>query len=100
MKADRLLRQMKADRLLRSGVNIHGRSMSYQGSAIMLSPGGCFAAFLLSVTVIAASTGADAQEHRRLAPPAPAARPAGPPSIGRPAPAPAKDTPSPPPAKG
>jgi hypothetical protein len=54
----------------------------------MLSSRRCFAAFFLSVTVIAASTEADAQEQRRFAPPAPAARPPAPPSMVRPAPPP------------
>jgi hypothetical protein len=70
----------------------------------MLSPGGRFAAFLLSVSVIAASVGAYAQDHRRAAPPAPAARPAAPPprptpppAMARPAP-PAMARPAPPPA--
>ena len=54
----------------------------------MLSPRRCFAAFFLSVTVIAASTEAEAQEQRRFAPPAPAARPPAPPAMVRPAPPP------------
>src|ERR1700745_3082713 len=61
------------DRFLHSSAEIEGRSTGYQGSATMLSPRRLFVAFFLSVTVIAASTEADAQEQRRFAPPAPAA---------------------------
>jgi hypothetical protein len=75
---------------------IDRRSISYQGSAIMLSPGPCFAAFFLGVTLIAASAEADAQEQRRFAPPAPAARPPAPPAMIRPAPPPAMARPAPP----
>jgi len=62
----------------------------------MLSPRRLFAAFFLSVTVIAASTAADAQEQRRFTPPAPAARPSAPPAMVRPAPPPAMARPAPP----
>jgi hypothetical protein len=63
----------------------------------MLSPRRCFAAFFLSVIVIAVSTEADAQEQRRFAPPAPAARPpAPPPAMVRPAPPQAMARPAPP----
>src|SRR5882672_9983041 len=66
----------------------------YQGAAIMLPRGVCFAAFFLSVSVIAASVGSYAQEQRRAAPPAPAARPAAPPAMARPAPPPAMARPA------
>jgi len=67
----------------------------------MFRPGVRFAAFLLSVSMIAmiaASTGSYAQHPGRAAPPAPAARPAAPPAMARPAPPPAMARPAPPPA--
>jgi hypothetical protein len=52
----------------------------------MLPRGVWFAAFLVSVSVIAASVGASAQNQRGHGPPAPAARPAAPPAaMARPA---------------
>jgi hypothetical protein len=54
-------------------------------------------AFLLGVSVVAASVGSSAQEHRRPGPPAAAARPA-PPAMARPAAPPAMARPAPPPA--
>src|ERR1700756_564150 len=50
------------------------------------------AAFLLGVSVVAASVGSSAQEHRRPGPPAATARPAAPP--------PAMAPPAPPPPPG
>ena len=64
----------------------------------MLRPGVRIAAFLLSVPMIAASTGSYAQHPGRAAPAAPAARPAAPPAMARPAPPPAMARPAPPPA--
>ena len=67
----------------------------------MFRPGVRFAAFLLSVSMIAmiaASTGSYAQHPGRAAPAAPAARPAAPPAMARPAPPPAMARPAPPPA--
>jgi len=55
-------------------------------------------AFLLSVSVVAASVSSFAQEQRRPGPPAAAARPAAPPAMARPAPPPAMARPAPPPA--
>jgi LTXXQ motif family protein len=55
-------------------------------------------AFLLGVSVVAASVSSFAQEHRRPGPPAAAARPAAPPAMARPAPPPAMARPAPPPA--
>src|SRR5260370_9566839 len=78
---------------------------SYQGATIMLPSGVRFAAFLLSVAMIAASVGSSAQEPRRGAPaavpqrpPSPPARPRpSPPPIARPPPPPAMARPPPPP---
>lgn len=65
----------------------------------MIAPGLRLAAFLLGVSVVAASVGSSAQEHRRPGPPAAAARPAAPPpAMARPAPPPAMARPAPPPA--
>src|SRR4029077_3592813 len=68
----------------------------------MLAPGLLrLTAFLLGVSVIAASVGSSAQEHRRPGPPAAAARPAAPPpAMAPPGPPPplARPPPSPPPA--
>src|SRR5882724_4498632 len=66
----------------------------------MFRPGVRFAAFLLSVSMIAmiaVSTGSYAQHPGRAAPAAPAARPAAPPAMARPAPPPAMARPAPPP---
>src|SRR6267142_827867 len=63
----------------------------------MFRPGFRFAAFLLSVSMIAmiaASTGSYAQHPGRAAPAAPAARPAAPPAMARPAPPPAMARPA------
>ncbi len=64
----------------------------------MFRPGVRFAGFLLSVSMIAVSTGSYAQHPGRAAPAAPAARPAAPPAMARPAPPPAMARPAPPPA--
>src|SRR6266566_2957130 len=64
----------------------------------MFRPGVRFAGFLLSVSMIAVSTGSYAQHPGRAAPAAPAARPAAPPAMARPAPPPAMARSAPPPA--
>ena len=65
---------------------------------IMPAPGLRFTAFLLSVSVVAASVGSSAQELKRHGPPAAVARPAAPPAMARPAPPPAMARPAPAPA--
>jgi hypothetical protein len=62
----------------------------------MLSPRRCFAAFFVSVTVIAASTEVDAQQQRGFALDAAAARPPAPPAMVRPGPPPTMARPAPP----
>src|SRR5258707_12106134 len=69
---------------------------SYQGATIMLPSAVRFAAFLLSVAMIAASVGSSAQEPRRGAPPAVPQRPASPPAMARPSPPPMAPPPPPP----
>ena len=65
----------------------------------MLALGHRFTAFLLGVSMVAASVGSSAQELKRPGPPAAAARPAAPPpAMARPAPPPAMARPAPPPA--
>src|SRR5216683_5716181 len=65
----------------------------------MLALGHRFTAFLLGVSMVAASVGSSAQELKRPGPPAAAARPAAPPpAMARPAPPAAMARPAPPPA--